>query len=205
MRLLLIRHGESAHAQLGLVAGERGCPGLTPRGRDQARALRRRLETADPRPDVLLSSTIPRARETAVLIAPAVPSGIRFDRNLGELHPGEGDGLTVAEFTARYGSADPQAHPDRPLSPGGESWNEFTRRVRATLDGLPAAYPGQTVAAVTHAAFIVWAIITLFGIPRPGTRARFDPHYASVTQWEYSERDRCWMLVSFNDTGHLAG
>jgi probable phosphoglycerate mutase len=203
MRLLLIRHAESVHSQLGLVAGERGCLGLTQRGQEQARALRWRLEFSQA--DVLLSSTMPRASETARLLAPAVPAGLRFDRNLCELHPGEGDGLTVAEFTARYGSADPQARPDQPLSPGGESWRDFTRRVGTTLNALAAGYPGQTVAAVTHAGFIVWALVILLGVPRPGTRARIDTGFASVTQWEYSEPGRYWTLSSFNDTSHLAG
>lgn len=205
MRLLLIRHGESAHAQLGLVAGERGCPGLTRRGQDQARALRQRLAATGPQADVLLSSTVPRARQTAFLLAPALPStdGIQFDRGLREPDPGEGDGLTIAQFAARYGSLDPSTHPDRPISPGGESWTDFVRRVRGTLDGLPARYPHQTVAAVTHAAFIVQAFLTLFAVPRPGTGTRIDPGFASLTQWEYSESDRRWRLDVYNDTSHL--
>jgi broad specificity phosphatase PhoE len=47
-------------------------------------------------------------------------------------------------------------------------WRDFTRRVGTTLDALAAGYPGQTVAAVTHAGFIVWTLVILLGLPRPG-------------------------------------
>jgi broad specificity phosphatase PhoE len=78
-------------------------------------------------------------------------------------------------------------------------------RVHRRLEELPAAYGGSTVAAVTHAGFIVQTFLTLFAIPRPGTGARMDPGYTSVTAWEFDEPGRVWRLVTFNDTGHLAG
>ena len=55
------------------------------------------------------------------------------DSELCELHPGDGDGLAVEECAARYGSFDPHAEPDRPVSPGSESFNQFTRRVGRTM------------------------------------------------------------------------
>jgi probable phosphoglycerate mutase len=42
VRLILIRHGESHHSFNGLIAGDRGCTGLTERGIAQSRALARR-------------------------------------------------------------------------------------------------------------------------------------------------------------------
>lgn len=207
MRLLLIRHGESVHSKAGLVAGEHGCPGLTERGREQAAALRRRLKGDGLRANVLLSSPVARARETALILAPALPTAgaVRFDRNLCEPDPGEGDGLTAEEFVRRYGSVDPLANPGRPLSPGGESWDDFIGRIRATMSALPGIYPGQTVVAVTHSGFITWTFLTLFGIPRPGTGARVDPDFTSITLWEYHETSRRWWLRCYNDTSHLAG
>lgn len=207
MRLLLIRHGESVHSQIGVVAGERGCPGLTERGREQAAALRRRLESAELQASVLLSSPVRRARETALILAPALATAgaVRFDRNLCEPDPGEGDGLSTEEFVRRYGSVDPLANPGRPLPPGGESWNDFISRIRATIGGLPGAYPGQTVVAVTHSGFISWTFLTLFGVSRQGNGARVDPDFTSITRWEYSEPDRRWWLRGYNDASHLAG
>src|SRR5690606_22765453 len=124
MRLILVRHGD-AHAGLhGTIAGRRGCAGLTDLGRAQAAALRDHLsETGRLRPDVLLASELPRAVETAGIIAP----GLGFDEfgqdcDLCEVHTGEADGLDWSEYATRYGSLDMAAEPDRVFAPGGESW-----------------------------------------------------------------------------------
>ena len=69
MRLLIVRHA---------IAVERGTPGvpdderpLTPEGRKRFRAAARGLAGILPRPDVVLSSPLPRAKETAEIAARA--------------------------------------------------------------------------------------------------------------------------------------
>ncbi|GIH05421.1 phosphoglycerate mutase [Rhizocola hellebori] len=205
MRLLLVRHGESWHSLRQVVAGPLGCPGLTAHGREQAAALRRRWAGGAAAVDVLLSSAAARARETAEILGrDRWPAAVRaIDCDLCELHPGDGDGLSVQEFGIRYGSFDWLAEPDRPVAPGGESWNQFTSRVQRTMDRFARDYAGQTVLAVTHAGFLVWSLFHLFAIPRPGTGARIDPDFTSVTEWEYLRSERAWRLVAYNDTAHL--
>jgi probable phosphoglycerate mutase len=204
MRLLFIRHGESEHGRRGLVAGPRGCPGLTQRGREQARALRRRFADEEFTADVLLTSATPRAQETARILAPAVsPSDVLVDCDLCELHPGQGDGLPIAEFAARYGSFDVQSEPNRVVAPGGECWNDFVTRVRRTTDDLPRRFPGRRVVVVSHGGFISWAFLTRFDVPRPGTGAYINPSYTSITEWEYTEPGGPWVLMRYNDVAHL--
>jgi probable phosphoglycerate mutase len=58
-------------------------------------------------------------------------------------------------------------------------------------------FDGQKVIAVTHAGFIVATFLLLFAVPRPGTGARIDPAYASITEWERLQPG--WRLVRFND------
>ncbi|WP_018348769.1 histidine phosphatase family protein [Longispora albida] len=206
MRLLLVRHGESGHHRLGLVSGRDSCPGLTSAGREQAAALRDRLAALGTRADVVLWSTVARARETAEILLPAFGevAVAGEDCDLCEIHIGEGDGLTTGEFAARYGTFDPLAEPARPLSPGGETWQEFTARVDASLSGLARRYPGKTVVAVTHAGYVVWAFMRLFGVPRPGTGARLDPGFTSVTEWRWDAGGGYWTMGSYNDLTHLA-
>jgi probable phosphoglycerate mutase len=195
VRLLLIRHGESVAAVDGIKAGRDGCPGLTPRGVEQARDLGRRL---DIRPDVLVSSSVLRARQTAdELIAALRPGRVEIDDDLCEQHLGEGDGLPTAEFYARYGRFDPSAEPTRLLSPGGETWHSFVGRVHTVLTTWPERYADQTVVAVTHAGFLVGMFLSAFGVPRPGTGARIEFDFASVTEWEFSGH---WRLVCLNLT-----
>lgn len=59
MRLFLVRHAEAAPGEPDDVRP------LTAQGRDQARALGKRLAADGIRPDALLSSPLLRARETA--------------------------------------------------------------------------------------------------------------------------------------------
>src|SRR5215211_3780586 len=136
MRLILVRHGEAHAGFQGVIGGPRGCAGLTPHGRRQAEALRDYLaESGRARPDVLLASIIPRAIETAEIIAPAFGLEISaHECDLCELHTGEADGLEWAEYTVRYGSFEMDAEPDRVFAPEGESWNSFHERVRGMLE-----------------------------------------------------------------------
>jgi broad specificity phosphatase PhoE len=205
MRLTLVRHGEAHAGFHGVVAGPLGCTGLTPHGRRQAEALRDHLPRRV-RADALVASTLPRAIETAEIIAPGL--GIdHFARecDLCELHTGEADGLAWTEYGTRYGSFDMEAEPGRVFAPAGESLDSFHDRVRLMLDRMAREYAGQTVVAVCHAGVIMASLRVLLGISRPGTGARIQPTNTGLTDWEFDpSRDR-WTLHSFNDTAHLLG
>ncbi len=206
MRLILIRHGESEHALQGIIAGFPSCTGLTTRGIEQAEALAGRLSVSGELRDVnaLLSSPVLRARQTAEVLAGALPAvSIEEDCDLCELHWGEADGMPWEAYRERYGTFDLVTSPSRPFSPGGDSWQDFLSRVRGTLDRLAERFDGQTVVAVSHAAFIVASILVIFAIPRPGTGARLDPAYTSLTEWRVS--GGTWQLVLYNDAYHLPG
>jgi broad specificity phosphatase PhoE len=204
MRLILVRHGDAHAGFHGVIGGPRGCTGLTHRGRQQAAALRDYLGASGRvRADVLLSSVIPRAIETAEIIAPGL--GIEtFGRecDLCEVHTGVADGLEWAEWGRRYGSFDMEAEPDRVFAPEGESWNSFNERVRQGLEWLAEEYEGRTVVAVCHAG-VIMASIRLVGIGDPGTGARLAPTNTGLTEWEWEPQPGRWTLHSFNETSHL--
>jgi broad specificity phosphatase PhoE len=206
MRLILVRHGEAHAGFHGAIGGPTGCRGLTDHGRAQAAALRDHIAASGRvRADVLLSSTLPRAIETAEIIAPSLGFETTFPRecDLCEVHTGEADGLTWTEYGTRYGSFDMEAEPDRVFAPEGESWNSFHERVERTLHRLAEEYAGQTVVAACHAGVIMASIRRLLGVPHPGTGARIQPTNTGLTEWEHDpERDR-WTLHCFNDATHL--
>ena len=74
MRLILVRH---AHADPGDPDELRP---LSPRGREEARALGERL--AAEQPELVLASPLLRARETAAAIAKAAGAELRIDERL---------------------------------------------------------------------------------------------------------------------------
>jgi broad specificity phosphatase PhoE len=213
-RLVLIRHGEAVCNVAGVCGGPRGCRGLTERGRGQVRALRDRLERTGELAgaDALYASVLPRAIETAELLAPAlvatVPASGRQARapevvtecGLCELHCGEADGLSWGEFTERFPMLDWDVDPDQPIAPGGESWTSFVNRVAAMLGVLAAAHPGQLVVVACHAGVIEASMLSKLPVigGDAGARLQLRTHHASMTTWEIA--DGRWRLLGYNDT-----
>jgi broad specificity phosphatase PhoE len=207
MRLILVRHGHAYAGFDGVIGGPVGCKGLTELGRRQAQSLRDHLAaTGEIRADVLLASVLPRAIETAAIIAPAL--GLQADRqecDLCEIHTGEADGLAWTEYDSRYGSFDMETEPERLFAPGGESWLTFHERVRDMCNRMATEFVDQTVVAVCHAGVIMASIRVLFDIPHPGTGTQMRPMNTGVTEWEHEPTLDRWTLHSFNEHTHLVG
>jgi probable phosphoglycerate mutase len=220
-RVVLIRHGEAVCNVSGVCGGPEGCKGLTEVGRAQVEALRARLSVTGELAgaDVLYASVLPRAIETAEILAPALtaaglpvgmatgsapvrPPEIVTECGLCELHPGDADGLTWTEFTETFGTLDWDADPGRPIAPAGESWTGFVNRVDAMLDTLASRHRGQLVVVACHAGVIEASLLAK--VPAAGgltgARLQLRTRHASMTSWEID--DGRWRLVGFNDVAH---
>jgi probable phosphoglycerate mutase len=205
MHLVLIRHGHAHAGFTGPIAGVTGCAGLTQRGRAQAVALGEHLgRTGRIQADLLVSSTLPRAIETAELISAGIGQPVaHHDPDLCEVHVGDADGMAWATYNERYGSFDMEAEPDRAFAPGGESWTGFHQRVGATLERLAAEHHGRTVVAVCHAGVIMASMRLLLGIAHPDISAQLRPDNTGLTEWEH--HDGGWRLRAYNEAVHLVG
>jgi probable phosphoglycerate mutase len=216
-RLVLIRHGESRSSVDRVVGGHEGCTGLTDRGVRQAKALRDRLAQSQELAGTttLLTSVLPRAIETAEIIAPAL-GDVRVEQRceLCEIHPGAGDGLTWEEFTALYRPEGPATgNLYRPVAPQAESWAGFAARVGEALLRVAAEQAGETVVIVCHGGVVEAAFAALGALP---LRRPFDVRIenTSITEWTYEpgetdlgnagHRLARWRLDRFNDAAHLA-
>ena len=209
-RILLVRHGESNATVSRLMAGERACTGLSPLGRLQAERLADRLAAGhDGHPQAVWSSPLPRARETAQVLLPALPDVVDLvtDDAWQELRPGDADGLRFEEIVARYGRPD-DGQPDRRWWPGSETLNEFHDRVIGAWERLVEATAGTTALVTCHGGVIDVVFRHVLGLPRSGG---FDlwTLYTSITELVArhppGERPSRWRLARFNDASHLAG
>ena len=205
-RLVLIRHGQAQASIDGTVAGHEGCKGLSELGRRQANWLRVRLEkSSELRADALYSSVLPRALETAEVLAPAL-GGLRIARDCDfcELHVGEADGMTWDDYRDAYGF-DLMVEPERPIAPGGESLVGFQRRVDRRLRRLVAEHEGQTMVVVCHGGVISAASLALMGLAHGHDRPfRLEPANTSITEWARpQDPDRPWVLVRYADAAHV--
>ena len=209
-RLLFVRHGKAVVNESGMIGGPGTCTGLSDLGRRQAAALRDRLLAHPVAIDDVVTSVLPRAIETAAVLAPALGGATATEHcDLCELHPGEADGLSWGEWYEKYGF-DPQVEVGREIAPGGESMLSFARRARGAVERVAAEHQGRSVALVVHGGVIVAATLHLLGfdesILESGSRSLWlEPDNTSLTEWHRDVATGRWNLIRFNDAAHLEG
>lgn len=148
-RVIAVRHGETAWNVDTRLQGQLDIP-LNERGLAQARrAAAALLQEA---PEVIYSSDLLRAAETARVLAELAGLPLQHDTGLRERHFGHWQGHTYAEVeqswpeqAARWRRREPDFGPE-----GGETLQGFFDRVVATAGRLAARHPGQTVVMVAH-------------------------------------------------------
>lgn len=209
-RLFLIRHGESVAQVEGFVSGHRTCRGLSDLGRRQAQALHDRLaRTGEIEADVLLTSILPRAVETATIIAPAIGGHEpEQDCELCEIHVGdEAEGLTWDEFSEQYPST--SWDPNVSTTPGGESWYGFGERVLRAIEKHTSTHEDKTIVAAVHGGIIEQTLYRLLALDAAKNQVGHAINTSITELWRRENPFRPngprWELVRYNDHGHLAG
>ena len=199
--LVLVRHGETAWNAEGRVQGHLDIP-LSPVGIAQARALGARL--AGERFDAIYSSDLARAFETArAVVGDRGPALIRDpllrERNLGVLQAMTAEDAMHAQPAAwtAFRGRDPHAA----LS-GGESLEEFSRRVIAWVEDIRARHAGLRILAVSHGGVLDAAYRHAVGMPLAAPRD-FPIYNASLNTLAYDHDQDGWRIVSWGDVSHL--
>jgi broad specificity phosphatase PhoE len=171
-RLLLIRHAQSEWNALGRWQGQADPP-LSEEGRLQVVAAAARVATESwfAGFDLVISSDLARARETAELLAGrlGVVSPFLIEKGLREYDAGDWSGLTLAEIEARWpGEVERFMHGLVSSPPGGEDRGSFDARVAETARRLAeAATEGgaESVLVVAHGG-VVGSFARSAGLPR---------------------------------------
>lgn len=161
MELYLVRHGEAEDDIRGTIGGEMDDP-LTERGREQARALARRL--ASLALDAIYASPLIRARETADILAAGRPAAPVIEEGLAEKRLGVLAGLPRAEAKVRYPQYFGEGARDL-VPPGAESYEAFFARVKEALGRIRAAHSSDgAVLVVSHGGPVNVLLQDLLGI-----------------------------------------
>jgi probable phosphoglycerate mutase len=143
MRVLLLRHGQTDDNIRGICQGQRPVR-LNATGQQQARELAAAL-AAEEAISQIVASDLPRARETAEIIAARLGVGVAFDARLRERSLGEREGTHVG-VEGIWATALTTQTPK-----GGESLTAFRQRVRDAMESLPGLYPNDArIAVVGH-------------------------------------------------------
>lgn len=160
-RLVILRHGRTAWNAERRYQGQENPP-LDAIG--QAQALESAALVAAMNPDLLVSSDLLRARQTAEKIAALTGQRLIYDQRLRERHLGHWQGLTRDQVQARY----PEEYADwlagRDVTRrGGESRHEVATRAVKALSELPEA---ELTVLVSHGATSMCLAAALLGLPQ---------------------------------------
>jgi len=151
-RLILVRHGQTAHTSQDRISGFGFAPqpSLDAEGVAQAQAAGRRLAAIGTDIHRAVASPQRRAQQTASLIAAELGlASVGEDRGWAESHFGAWEGLAVPEVIEQYPGAWESLMEDPTLAPpGGESLEAARSRVRGAWEALYR--PGETTLVVTH-------------------------------------------------------
>jgi broad specificity phosphatase PhoE len=198
--LVFLRHGESLGNAQSRWQGQSDYP-LTEQGRAQAHALAERWKAENVHFDLVLSSPLVRAKETAQIIAAALQAKIELDPIWMERAIGEMEGLTAEEV--RQKPRPPYITPYDPIGGNGEGdWALFLRAGQA-LHGLLRRPPGSYL-VVSHGGLLNQLMHAVTGIAPhadpSGVRFRFEnTAFARVFYYPHQHR---WVIDAVNDHAH---
>jgi len=204
MKLLLIRHGESVANTEGRVQGQLDSP-LNDRGRDQSRALARRLVCEQWPVAAIYASDLRRAAETAEILAAVLQAPLGLDERLREYDIGVLTGLVWREIEFLYPEIwhGMQTSPVWTAIPEEEGTDVFHARLAAALADIRSGHTGdEVVAMVSHGGSLGVIVAHLLGIDT-GLPVPFHFGNASLSVVEF--RPRGPVLTCLNDTCHLDG
>ena len=159
---VFLRHGESVGNAEERFQGQADYP-LTDTGRRQAQALAERWKQEGLQLDLVITSPLARARETAVIIAQELGIPVEEDRIWMERNAGEIAGLTREETLERFPDA-AQRTPYDPFGDSGEGDWELFLRAGTAVHRLLKRPAGQYL-IVTHGGLLNKVMYAVLGIP----------------------------------------
>jgi len=147
-RYFLMRHGESEGNIKKIVdSGEHSANHLTVFGIEE---VRKSIKSLTFTPDLVVSSLVPRAKETAELIMDELnlpASAVISDRRLSEISFGTLEGHSVSDYDRHF--TDISSYFSKKID-NAETWVEVRKRVWECLDEFDKKYKNKKILFVTH-------------------------------------------------------
>jgi len=180
----LFRHGQTDWNINFLLQGVTDIP-MNSTGIEQVKNAARALQRSDW--DLVLTSPLGRARETAEIIAEHLGFDDVFEQDLLiERSFGEAEGLAYEQWKTKYSNLDE--------IPGGESKSELTARSELLLETFASTHPGKRILAISHGALIrtVLSISSENQLPREGERL------GNASLNVVSHRESSWTVTKYD-------
>lgn len=203
-KLCLIRHGETSWNAERRLQGHTDIP-LNARGVLQARQMAQALKDIKLTFDVLYTSDLKRAADTANAVVELFGIEAQVDGELRERHFGALQGLSIGEAPLKRPDIW-QAHITRDLEhdlDGGESIQQFALRVQNALDKIQARHAGKTILVVSHGGTLDMMYRIASKQALSAERTASVPN-ASLN-WITHRQGDGWAIEQWADTRHLEG
>ena len=191
LRLILIRHGQTEANISRRLQGQSDGP-LNELGRQEVERLG--LALKDTQIDVIISSDLVRASDTAAAIACYHNLPVNPTMLVREWNGGEWDGRPAEEFIAIVKNLTIPIAELRP--PGGETLTEVRARASAFVKDVIEKYPGKTVVLCSHGDFLRMVISVLMNESIDKANATYRMDNASYSVFE--REDGTWKMAAFN-------
>lgn len=184
-RIIMTRHGQSVANEQRLFAGHSDFD-LTELGRTQAR-LTAEYICEHEKIDVIYSSDLLRAYNTAVPTAEHFGLEIIPYKPLREIYAGEWEGMNVLDIDRIYAKDFDIWKNDfsNARCTGGESISELYARATAAVIELAQKHDGKTVLLSTHAALLRTVSAYACGLPPERVHEIEFSHNASINIFTY--------------------
>jgi probable phosphoglycerate mutase len=203
-KLCLIRHGETSWNTERRLQGHTDIP-LNSKGEAQARQMAQALKDSELAFDILYTSDLQRAADTANAIVELFGTEAKVDSALRERHFGALQGLALSEAPLLRPDIW-QAHISRDLDhelDGGESIQQFALRVQNVLDAIQKRHTGKTILVVSHGGTLDMMYRIASNQPLSTQRVVSVPN-ASLN-WINHQQSDGWSVERWADTRHLEG
>lgn len=189
--VLFWRHGQTDFNVAGRFQGQSDVP-LNDTGRAQAAQAARTL--AEFAPELIVSSDLSRAAETAGSLGSLVGLDPIRDERLRETAFGDWEGSTRAEVAETWSAELAEWVSGADVAPpGGESRTQSGRRVAEAITDIVTSSPAETIAIVAHGAVLRGAAELLLGLAGPGRIAVL----GNCGHGEFGFSESGWVLRSW--------
>jgi broad specificity phosphatase PhoE len=191
LRLILVRHGQTDanvnHRLQGQSDGQ-----LNAMGRQEVERVGLLLK--DTQIDVIVSSDLIRAIDTAAAIAHYHNLPVNTSPLVREWNCGEWDGRPAEEFIAIVKNLTIPMAELRP--PGGETLTEVRIRASAFVKDMTEKYPGKTIVLCSHGDFLRMVISILMNKSIDEANASYRMDNASYS--DFTQENGNWKMAAFN-------
>lgn len=196
-KFYIIRHGQTDWNVLGKTQGH-GNSELTKEGIAQAKSVSCELRDID----LIFSSDLKRAEETAKIISNEINKEIIIDTRLREMNFGKWEGKLISEIKKEYEKTYNtwRNYPSEAQIESGENLHIIKDRVEEFFDEINKKYQNKNILIVSHSITVRVMLLTLLGSGVENIyRIKQDNTAINIVEFKIYGP----VVIKLNDTNHL--